>query len=146
MICTFFGHREVHNCNEIASKLYDTIYELVENRGVKTFFVGNNGNFDRLVLEVLRTLSKTHDIDYSVVLSYLKVKKDESEVLEASETMYPEMLEEVPQRYAIDKRNRWMIGKSDIVVTYVNTCIGGAVKYAEICEKKGMEIIKLGKI
>ncbi|MBO7218134.1 MAG: hypothetical protein J6V50_05480 [Clostridia bacterium] len=145
MICTFFGHREVNNRDEIAEKLYKTITNLIENRGVKTFYVGNNGSFDRLVLETLRKLSKIYKIEYTVVLAYLNLN-DEYCDYDAKETAYPENLEKTPLRFAIDKRNKWMIGKSDIVVTYVNTCIGGAAKYAEICEKKGMEIIKLGKI
>lgn len=145
MTCVFFGHREVYNRDEIAEKLYDTLSYLIENRGVKTFYVGNNGSFDRLVLETLRKLSKICKIEYTVVLAYLNLN-DEYRDYDAKETTYPENLEKTPLRFAIDKRNKWMISKSDIVVTYVNTCIGGAAKYAEICEKKGMEIIKLGKI
>lgn len=145
MTCTFFGHSQIHNYNEVISKLYDAVYEMVEEREVSDFLIGNNGTFDRMVLNVLRQISKSHKISYSVVLSYLNVKEDK-EKYKIGGTVYPELLEKTPMRYAIDKRNRWMIGKSDIVVTYVNTCIGGAAKYAEICEKKGMEIIKLGKI
>ena len=77
MVCTFFGHREIHNYNEVASKLYDTVYELVEDKGIKHFLVGNNGAFDHMVLKVLREIAKTHKIHYSVVLSYLNIKKSE---------------------------------------------------------------------
>lgn len=145
MTCTFFGHSQIHNYNEVISKLYDTVYELVEERGVRDFLVGNNGTFDRMVLNVLRQISESHKISYSVVLSYLNVA-EHKELYNVEETVYPELLERTPKHYAIDKRNRWMIKRSDIVVTYVNTCIGGAAKFAEICEKRGMEIIKLGKI
>ena len=145
MTCTFFGHSEIRDYNEVASKLYDTVYELVEERGVCDFFVGNNGAFDRMALSVLRQISESHNIRYAVVLSYLN-RAEDKKLYKSEETIYPELLESTPGRYAIDKRNRWMIDKSQLAVTYVNTCIGGAAKFADVCEKKGLEIIKLGKI
>lgn len=99
-----------------------------------------------MVLKTLRILSKKHKIKYAVVLPYpIEIKKELAEY-EDYETIFPELLERVPRRYGIDKRNRWMISQSDVVITYVNTCIGGAAKYAEICEKKHLEVIKLGKV
>ena len=146
MVCTFFGHREINDCNVVLSRLYDTLVELIENRGVRNFMVGNSGAFDQMVLKVLRMLSESHNIDYAVVLSYPNVVKNEYEDYVIGETVYPEVLEKVPYRYRIDKINRWMISKCDMVITYINTHIGGAAKYAEICEKRGFEVIKLGKV
>ncbi len=145
MICTFFGHREVGNSDEVAKRLYNTISDLIVKRGVKVFYVGNNGSFDRIVLETLRKLSKIYEIEYTVVLAYLNLNKEYCDY-EVWETVYPENMEKTPPRFAIDKRNRWMIEKSDIAITYINSHIGGAAKYAELCEKKRIEIIGLGKI
>ena len=145
MVCTFFGHREIHNSDEVVAKLNNTIVCLIE-KGVREFLVGCNGNFDRLVLLTLRDLSKTYDIDYKVVLAYLNNSKNECFSYKTGETLFPEDMERCPYRYAIDKRNRWMIKKSKIVVTYINTPFGGSYKYAEICEKKELEIIRLGKM
>lgn len=143
MICTFFGSRNIQNYNEVITKLYDTVCDLIENRGIRNFIVGNNGAFDRMVLKVLRTLSKSYDIDYMVVLSYLNNKNDEYNDIKSCESVYPEFLEKTPKRYAIDKRNRWMIKQSDIAVIYIKDPFGNTVKYAEICEKRKMQIIKL---
>lgn len=145
MICTFFGHREVQNSDEVAKKLYNTISELIVNRDVRVFYVGNSGSFDRIVLEILRKLSKTYKIKYTVVLAYLNMNKAYCNY-EAEETAYPENMEKTPPRFAIDKRNRWMIEKSDIAIAYINSPVGGAAKYVEICEKKGMEILNLGSL
>ena len=145
MVCTFFGHREVQNSGETRKKLNDTIRKLIENNGAKTFYVGNNGSFDHLVLETLREISKEYKINYSVVLAYLDFNKDYCDY-RSDETIYPENLEKTPLRFAIDKRNLFMIEKSDIAVSYINRSIGGAAKQVEICEKKGLKIIKLGKI
>ena len=46
--CTFFGHRD---CPEtIKPKIREAVIDLIENHGVTMFYVGNQGNFDRLVL------------------------------------------------------------------------------------------------
>lgn len=37
MPCTFFGHSDISNYNEIASRLYDVLLELVEERGELIF-------------------------------------------------------------------------------------------------------------
>ena len=145
MVCTFFGHREVQNSGEIKEKLNITIRRLIENDGVTTFYVGNNGSFDRLVLETLREVSKEYKINYTVVLAYIDFNKEDYDY-ESRETLYPENLDKTPLRFAIDKRNRFMIEKSDIAVSYINRSIGGAAKQVELCEKKGLRIIKLGKL
>ncbi len=144
MTCTFFGHKQIHNSDEVCAKLYDTLTDLIKNRGIRKFLVGNNGAFDRTVLKVLRKISETYDIDYTVVRSYIN-KKDEYDDVRPHESVYPEVLEKTPLRFAIDKRNRFMINRSEIVLTYIENPFGGAAKYAEICEKCNMEIIRLGK-
>ena len=60
-----------------------------------------------------------------------------------SDTIFPEELAKVPRRFAIDKRNHWMIERSSVVVTYVKNNIGGAAKFKEIAEKKGLNIINI---
>ena len=79
------------------------------------------------------------------MLAYINLNKEHFDH-GISETLYPEVLEKTPLRFAIDKRNRWMISKSDIVVTYINSHIGGAAKYTELCKKRGLQIISLGRI
>ena len=58
-------------------------------------------------------------------------------------TVYPEGLEAVPPRYAIDKRNRWMLQQSDVVVTYVTVPFGGAAKFKLLAEKTGRAVINI---
>ena len=68
-------------------------------------------------------------INYSVVLAHLPKNDEDYKNFNYLEIMFPDILTKTPFRYAIDKRNRWMINKSDCVVTYVRTIIGGAAKY-----------------
>lgn len=141
MICTFFGHRNTPD--NVRPLLRETLTELIEKRGANCFYVGNQGSFDNMVRRELKELTKIYPhIGYSVVLAYMPGKRDGADLADYSDTVYPDGLENVPRRFAIDKRNRMMIDRSDIVVTYV-CCSGGAAKFKEIAERKGKEVINL---
>ncbi len=137
MTCTFFGHKNTPKEKEPA--LQAALKDLIENRNVDTFYVGNNGNFDNMVFFTLLKLSSVYSIKFYVVLSYLP--KKESDYMEYS--ILPDGIENVPPRFAISYRNKWMIEKSDCVVTYVTRPCGGAVKFKELAEKKGKTIINI---
>ncbi len=144
MVCTFFGHRSTPD--SIRPILHDTLINLIENNGVDTFYVGNKGAFDYMVKKELKELTAIYPhIKYSVVLSYMPGQRDEFDITDYSDTIYPDGLENVPPRFAIDKRNRIMIEWSDIVVTYVCYSFGGASKFKEIAEKQGKKVINLQK-
>ena len=52
--CCFFGHRDTPS--EISDKLERTITDLIENKSVDYFYVGNQGGFDNMVRNTLRKL------------------------------------------------------------------------------------------
>ena len=66
MVCTFFGHKDTPK--EIEPTLRSTLIDLIENKKVNVFYVGNNGNFDTMVRRQLEDLSQLYSITYSVVL------------------------------------------------------------------------------
>ena len=138
-VCTFFGHRD---CPEtVKTNLFSAIEKLITLNNVRIFYVGNHGNFDRLVVSVLKELkNKYPEIKYYVVLAYLPSKSNGTE---SYETIFPEGIENVPKRFAIDFRNRWMIEKSDCVVTCINRGFGGAAKAKSYAEKHGKNIIEI---
>lgn len=136
MICTFFGHRDTPN--ETEPILKSILKDLIENKGVDTFYVGNDGNFDNMVVSLLSELSLTYPIKYYIVLAYLPKKETKN----AEYTILPDGIENVPLRFAITYRNKWMIEKSDFVVTYVTHSWGGAAQFKELAEKKGKTIIE----
>ena len=139
MTATFFGHKDTPK--EIEPTLRSTLIDLIENKNVNVFYVGNNGNFDTMVRRQLEDLSQTYPITYSVVLAYLPTEKNKYDNL--TNTIYPEGLETVPKRFAISWRNKWMIQQSDVVVTYVTHNFGGAAQFKEMAEKKGKTTINL---
>ena len=138
MVCTFFGHRDAPE--EIRRELSSTIQKIVERDANCVFYVGNQGNFDRLVLTVLKELVENYpSIRYYIVLSYLNDTRCTSEV----PSVFPEGLESVPPRFAIDKRNRWMVEQADCVIAYVCHRFGGAAKYCDLASRKGKTVINL---
>lgn len=75
MICTFFGHRDCPDSMEI--DLENCLRNLIENAGAATFYVGNQGNFDRLAYKVLKRMKQEYPyIIYMVVLAYMPKKKN----------------------------------------------------------------------
>ena len=139
MVCTFFGHKDTPYA--IEEKLLSVLVDLIENKKACDFYVGSNGNFDRIVIGCLTKLKKKYPyIKYTVVLAYMP-KKESSALSE--ETIYPEGLENVPPRYAIDRRKKWMIDHSDCLICFVSKKYGGAYKFKAYAERKKLKIINI---
>ena len=113
--------------------------------GKVTFYVGNHGQFDGMVRGIMKELiSEGKDVDYSVVLAYIPGQKYEFDLPDQyADTFYPDGLEKVPQRFAICKRNDWMIDNSDAVICYVVNHFGVAYTYTEKARRKGKRIINI---
>ena len=138
--CTFFGHRECPDSIKI--KLQDVLIDLIINNDVDMFYVGNQGQFDAIVRNVLRVLKEEYpQIDYAVVLAYMPGKHTEYDYY--SDTMLPEGIEAVHPRYAISWRNNWMLRQSDYVVTYITHSWGGAAQYVNKAKRKNKRVINL---
>ncbi len=138
--CTFFGHGDASS--NIQPRLREAVEDLIVNHGVTMFYMGNQGNFDAMARRVLRELQREYpQIRYAVVLERLPGKPSEYE--DYSDTMFPEGLELVHPRYAIAKRNEWMLAQSEYVITYVTHTWGGAYTYAEMARKKKKTIIEI---
>ncbi len=139
MICTFFGHRDAPQ--DIYNKLEAILIDLIENEQVNTFYVGNQGSFDGMVKKALKKLKAVYPhINYAVVLAYMPTDPTTEDY---SNTIFPEGLERVPPKYAIVKRNQWMLEKADFVVAYVKYSFGGAAKFTALAGKKGKIVINL---
>lgn len=138
MVCTFFGHRNAPKT--IRSSLKSVLSDLIENKNVNMFYVGNNGYFDSMVRDLLKEFKKTHNINYYVALAYIPQKKDGNDY---TDSIYFDELSLKPYRTRILERNKLMIEKSDIVVTYVTHITGGAYEFKTFAQKKGKTVINL---
>ncbi|MBQ6947593.1 MAG: hypothetical protein IJN42_06045 [Clostridia bacterium] len=112
-------------------------------KNVTLFYVGNHGQFDTLVCRMLKTICQQYPVHYFVVTAYLPTKQSEYE--NDSHFLYPDGLETVPPKYAIVRRNDWMLNQADYVVTCIDDPFGCSARMQEKAIKKGKTIIRLGK-
>ncbi len=138
MTVTFCGHREVHEPEKVSVWLEEVVEGLI-HEGADTFYLGGYGQFDMLAAAVVREKKERYPQIRSVlVLPYLDREYDASAY---DETLYPP-LENVPRRYAILRRNEYMVDHADAVVAYVLYSFGGAGKTLKYAERKQKRIIR----
>ena len=140
MIITFCGHSKLSDHDIIQDQLTQELRSRLE-QGSHKFYLGGYGAFDLLAAKVLHKLKAEYpELESILVLPYLDRQMDASLY---DGTIYPP-LENVPKRFAISRRNKWMIEKADILIACVNHDWGGASKTLEYAVKKGLHIINLG--
>jgi len=132
MIVTFCGHSKIYQSEGI-SKWLDTILPSLIEGGANTFYLGGYGAFDSLAASAVRRQKVVYPgIESVLVLAYLSRNVDTSQY---DRTTYPP-LEKVPPRFAILKRNEWMVSASDVVVSGVTYGWGGAAKTLDFARRK----------
>ena len=142
-VCTFFGHSECYGLN--VAVLRNAIADLIK-QGTTEFLVGNHGQFDGMVFSCLQGLSKEYPkISYSVALAYLPTHKEEYDIYHGH-SFYPEGQEIGPAKFAIERRNRYLIDSADVCLCYVNHTFGGAYKFARMAKNRGLQVINLGSV
>ena len=137
MNVTFCGHAQITEREALQNWLQTITQSLIE-QGATTFYLGGYGAFDSLAAAVLREQKKRYpQIELVLVLAYLNTRQDTSGY---DRTVYPP-LETVPRRFAISRRNRWMVESVDVVVSYVLHDWGGAATTLQYAKRKKKRII-----
>lgn len=137
----FCGHSKVNDPEKVREWLYEQVEEKIKE-GATEFFLGGYGEFDNLAACVVNKLKKQYpNVSSVLVLAYPSVKKD-CTLYDGS--VYPP-LENVPRKYAIVKRNKWMVDNSDVVIAYVLYDWGGAAKTLEYATKNQKIIVSYSK-
>ena len=138
MNVTFCGHSKLYQTENI-SKWLDIILPALIEGGATTFYLGGYGDFDSLaVAAVRRQKIRYPNIEAILVLAYLNREMDASCY---DGTTYPP-LETVPPRYAIVRRNEWMVRESDVVISGVTHGWGGAAKTLDYAKRRGKVIVQ----
>lgn len=133
----FCGHKEISEPDKLQRWLVETVEALIQ-RGADTFYLGGYGAFDRLAANVVWSKKRLYPSVQSIlVLPYLDRAVDATDY---DSTIYPP-LENVPRRFAISRRNEWMVDHSDVVVAYVIHEWGGAATTLRYAKRKHKEII-----
>ena len=142
MIITFFGHSDFIAAKITEEKL-DSILSGIPNDEKVDFYLGGYGRFDSFAY----TCAKKYQINHQnakliFVTPYISEKYIKKRADGYDEIIYPE-LENTMEKFSIPHRNKWMIKKADIVITYVEHSSGGAYTAYKYAKKIGKNIINL---
>lgn len=141
--CTFFGHRDCYGLD--TAILQKAITELIA-KGIDTFYVGHQGHFDSMVLGCLKALKTEYPhIQFSVVLAYIPTQMQEYDLYKDC-SMYPDGLELSPLKFAIERRNKWMLERATHCLCYIQHTWGGAYKFARMAKRRRLQVVNLGTV
>lgn len=142
MIVTFCGHGKITYTDETRKLLRDTIENLI-SEGADEFLLGGYGAFDVMAANAVKNLkAKYPHIKSVLVVPYIDRDFDR-DLYDCSE--YPP-IERVPKRFAILKRNEWMVDQADVVVAYVDHDWGGASKMLRYAFQKKKRVVNLADL
>jgi uncharacterized phage-like protein YoqJ len=144
--CCFSGHRVLKKDFNV-DKLTAVVDKLISN-GYRTFLVGMAWGFDLKVFEVLLT-KKNYNID---IIACVPCKEQSTYFKKEEKQKYEDFLKKadkvvyVSNEYfdgCMQKRNRYMVDNSSILVAYLYSNIGGTKNTVSYAEKQGKNIIKI---
>ena len=147
MIITFCGHSNCLFSDEEKEKLKQLLIKEIRKNPTCKFYLGGYGDFDSLCLRTLRELKKEfQDIELIFITPYLdkNYSKLEFAKYHYDDVIFPP-LESVPRKFAILKRNEWMVDSADLVIAYVKYSWGGAAKTLEYAKSKKVPIINIAQ-
>ena len=139
--CTFLGNEAFPKTLE--QQLRSLLEYLIEKERVDTFYIGNQGAFNKSLQWILKDLSICYPIFFWVVFSYLPFLDREEPNQDYTNVYLPNGLEKIHPKRAITWRNRWMVTESDIIITYFPNPKGKAYHLASSAKKQGKIIIDL---
>ena len=67
--CTFFGHRQVWE--SLDCQITEILTDLIKNQSVTNFYRGNQGDFDKIVLDHLRGFKNIYPQINTIYLCFL---------------------------------------------------------------------------
>ena len=165
--CSFFGHRDTPQTEELKQKVRETIERLIVEEGVDTFLFGSRSKFDELCHIVVTELKEKYP--HIQRIAYLckhesgclvgKGRDEERRIKELTgRDVYVREFEDIKMSDRINsagrasyvERNQWLVNDSEFVVCYMDSLLmrdkktSGtllAYEYAKN-EKKSIENIK----
>ena len=147
MIITFCGHSNCLFSDEEKEKLKQLLIKEIRKNPTCKFYLGGYGDFDSLCLLTLRELKTDFpDIELLFITPYLDKNYSKLELAKYyyDDVIFPP-IENVPRKFAILKRNEWMVDSADLVIAYVKYSWGGAAKTLKYAQRKKVPIINIAQ-
>ena len=147
MIITFCGHSNCLFSDDVKQQLKNILVgDIIKNPTCK-FYLGGYGDFDVLCLRTLKDFKADFpEIELIFITPYLDKNYSKLELAKYyyDDVIFPP-IESVPRKFAILKRNEWMVKQADLVIAYVKYSWGGAAKALEYAKRKKKRIINFAK-
>ena len=147
MIISFAGHASITSKDKVKELVKEQIRLNVINAESVTCYLGGYGDFDELCAVACNELKREKiGIEVVYVTPYVhlpqsRIKGMQTEGLYDA-SVYPP-LEKVPPKFAISKRNEWMVTEADLIIAYVSHGWGGAYKSLEFAKRKKKSIVNI---
>lgn len=145
MTVAFFGHSKYIEKETDEKKLLEFLKARVGSTPCE-FFLGGYGSFDNFCCHITRKFKEEHEGAKRIFITPYNrdeyLERRSAELWDFDEIIYPE-LENVPPKFAISRRNRWMVKRADLIIVYVNHKHGGAYQAYKYAMSLGKEIFNL---
>ncbi len=146
MKIAFIGHHDTVITSELREKIRNTLLAQIRKKAVCYF--GGYGSFDLACAQTVHQL-KTERIEIRSVFvtpylteSYQERLKFIQESPLYDEIMYPP-LECVPPRYAIIRRNEYVVDTCDLLIAHVDHSWGGAYRTLQYALRRKKPVFNL---
>lgn len=139
MIITFCGHRDFVESAAAEERLTILLDMYARESDKLICYNGGYGNFDYFAAKCVQRLQGQYtNIRNCLILPYIDLsflEHIDRYKNRFDETIYPP-LESVPKKYAIIRRNEWMIDNADMLIACVRHSWGGAAHILEYAKRK----------
>ncbi len=146
MVVSFFGHAQFHRNDKYEQEILHYLSENIGDQYAEVYF-GGYGGFDLFAYECCKKYKATHpNISLVFVSPYTTVEYQRNH-LDHQKARYDSILypglENIPPRFAIVYRNRYIVEKSDYIMFYVSHDWGGAYATYQYAMKRNKCIYNL---
>lgn len=119
--CCFIGHRKINETEELKTKTFNVVEDLIINKKVDTFFFGSKSDFDSFAHDIVTKLREKYPYIKRVYVrsafQHIPDWYEESLLKHYEETYFPEHIENAGKASYVE-RNHEMMNKSYFCVVY----------------------------
>ena len=146
MIVTFCGHSNFRKSFNYEEKMIAIFEKEIADKSAE-FYLGGYGNFDNFAYACCKKYKKTHpNVSLIFVTPYIREEYQKAHLGFHNERydgmVYPP-IENIPLKFAILYRNKYMVEESDFVIAYITHNYGGAYKMYSYAKSKGKNVINI---
>ena len=145
MIVTFCGHSDFKDNESYTQKMLDFLEKTVGDRSAE-MYLGGYGEFDSFAYKCCKKYKEKHsNISLIFVTPYVISEQQENRYSSYDYIIYPG-IENIPPKFAILHRNRYMIEQADCVIAYITHSWGGAYSTYEYAKRKGKMVFNIAEL